>query len=142
MHGKGGKLNIHQDYSIHPKIPYERKLNIIIHLSQNWKPEWGGGIEFWSHNEETNKPKEMVKKYDLKFNRAVIFDTTQHSWHGLPEPLKCPEDHFRKTLAIYYVQSPSETVCDRFRALFVPTKEQENDASVLDLIEKRKSIKR
>jgi hypothetical protein len=33
MHGAGGNLNPHLDYSIHPKSGLMRKLNIIIYLS-------------------------------------------------------------------------------------------------------------
>jgi len=139
MHGNKGKLNIHQDYSLHPKIPFERKLNIIIYLSKDWNPEWGGGLEFWSHDAEKNKAKEMVKKIDVKFNRAVIFDTTQNSWHGLPGTINCPDDVYRKSLAVYYVQKPNEgTMQNRSKAWYMPTEEQQNDQSVLDFIELRK----
>lgn len=142
MHGKGGKLNIHKDYSTHPKIPYQRKLNIIIHLSRNWNVNWGGAFQMWSHNDQTNKPMNLVKKIPVQFNRAVIFDTTQNSWHGLPDPITCPDSEFRKTLAIYYLTKLNKDTDPRYRALFVPTKEQENDPEVLELIEKRKSIQR
>lgn len=139
MHGNKGKLNIHQDYSIHPKLPFERKLNIIIYLSKDWNPEWGGGLQFWSHDEENNKPKEMVKKIDVKFNRAVIFDTTQNSWHGLPENINCPDNEYRKSLAVYYLQEPNEnTIQMRSKAWYAPYKEQESDPSILEFIEKRK----
>ena len=139
MHGNKGKLNIHQDYSLHPKIPFERKLNIIIYLSKDWNPEWGGGLEFWSHDADKNKAKEMVKRIDVKFNRAVIFDTTQNSWHGLPGAINCPDNVYRKSLAVYYVQKPNEdTIQNRSKAWYMPTEEQKNDQSVLDFIEVRK----
>ena len=48
MHGKGGKLNVHLDYSIHPKLKLQRKLNLIVYLAENWNPEWKGQLEFWS----------------------------------------------------------------------------------------------
>lgn len=142
IHGQGGKLNIHQDYSMHPKMSYQRKLNIIIYLSKNWNPEWGGGLEFWSNDPETNQPKEMVKQYDAIFNRAIIFDTTQNSWHGFPAKLTCPEDQYRKSLAVYYIQKPDATALDRHRALYAPTQEQKDDPAILELIEKRKEITR
>jgi hypothetical protein len=142
MHGAGGKLNMHKDYSTHPKIPYERKYNIIIHLSKDWNPLWGGALQMWSHDAERDRPKHLVKKVDIKFNRAVIFDTTQNSWHGLPDPLRCPPDVFRRSLAIYYVTKLKEGVDPRYRALFAPTKEQENDKEVLELIEKRTQVQR
>ena len=32
IHGDGGKLNPHLDYSIHPKLGLQRKLNLILYL--------------------------------------------------------------------------------------------------------------
>ena len=123
-------------------MPYQRKLNIIIYLSKEWNPSWGGGLQLWSHDEETNKPKDRVKYVEVKYNRAVIFDTTQNSWHGLPEPLSCPEGVFRKSLALYYVTPANNAVDPRYRALFAPTKDQESDPTVLDLIQKRCYVQR
>ena len=39
VHTRGGKLNIHKDYSIHPKLGMERRINIIIYLSPDWNEE-------------------------------------------------------------------------------------------------------
>lgn len=138
IHGRGGKLNVHKDYSIHPKINMQRKLNIIIYLSKNWKREWGGGLELWSNDKETNQPKQKIKTVDIAFNRAVIFDTTQNSWHGLPEGINCPEGVYRKSLAMYYVQTPEVGAEDRHKALYAPHQEQKGDPEVLKFIEKRK----
>lgn len=137
LHGKGGKLNIHKDYSMHPKIPLQRSHNIIIHLSKDWNQNWGGALELWTHNKESNSPDKCVKQVPLKYNRAIIFNTNQNSWHGLPEPLQCPENVFRKTMAVYYVKQPEENAESRYRALFAPTKEQENNLEVLNLIKQR-----
>lgn len=137
MHGNQGKLNIHMDYSIHPKLKLQRKLNIIIYMTKDWDPAWGGGLELWSHNPETNRPLECVTRVENKFNRAVIFDTTQNSWHGLPGAIDCPDGVVRRSFAAYYLVDPPTGTDPRSRALFAPTKEQENDKDVLDLIEKR-----
>ena len=50
MSSRGGKLNIHKDYSIHPRVdpPKQRKLNLIVYLTEDWNPEWGGALELWS----------------------------------------------------------------------------------------------
>lgn len=136
IHGNGGKLNVHLDYSIHPKLRLERKLNLIYYLSEDWDPEWGGNLELWSGDEHTAK--EKVKVVDCVFNRAVLFDTTQNSWHGFPDPIKCPKNKYRKSIAMYYLIEPSESARpNRKRALYSPSKEQENDPKVLDLIEQR-----
>lgn len=137
IHGRGGKLNVHLDYSIHPKLKLQRKLNLIIYLTENWDSSWGGGLELWSHNLEANKPDKRVVTIDNIFNRAVLFDTTQNSWHGFPEPLSCPEHTYRRSLAVYYLTDPPENVDPRLRALYAPTKEQENNSEILNLIEER-----
>jgi hypothetical protein len=35
------------------------------------------------------------------FNRCAIFTTTDYSYHGHPEPLACPPDSARRSLALY-----------------------------------------
>ena len=140
IHGTGGKLNIHLDYSIHPKLKLQRKLNLIIYLEEDWNPKWGGNLEFWSHDKEKNKPDKRYVKVDNVFNRAILFDTTQNSWHGFPDPLTCPEGKYRKSLAVYYLTVPPEGTDPRPRALYAPTKEQENNPEILKLIRKRATL--
>ena len=69
MHPRGGKLNMHKDYSIHPKLGLERRVNIIIYMTPDWDESWGGGLQLWSHDEERNLPKELVKQVYNKFNQ-------------------------------------------------------------------------
>jgi Rps23 Pro-64 3,4-dihydroxylase Tpa1-like proline 4-hydroxylase len=140
IHKRGGKLNIHQDYSIHPKLGLERKVNLILYLSRDWNSQWGGGLELWSHDHENNKPKQCEQLIACKFNRAVIFRTDQFSWHGLPQPISCPEGVFRKSLALYYLSIPSSGANPRKRALFAPTLEQEGDPSIESFIQVRQSF--
>jgi hypothetical protein len=135
LHGSGGKLNIHKDYSSHPKLNFQRKLNIIIYLSEIWQKDWNGHLELWSDHD--GQPKECKKIIEIKFNRAVIFDTTQNSWHGLPETINCPKDTYRKSLAVYYLCEKTEKTDTRSRALFAPYKEQSRDEDILKLIKER-----
>lgn len=141
IHRAGGKLNTHLDYSIHPKMNHQRKINIIMYMNPNWQESWGGTLGLWRSSEDGTKPTDLVKSVWPKFNRAIIFDTTQQSWHGLPEPVACPETEYRKSLAIYYLTDAPAAVDPRGKALFAPTKEQENDKDVLDLIRKRADVK-
>lgn len=136
-HGNGGKLNIHLDYNIHPKLKLQRKLNIIIYMTKNWKKEYGGELQLWSGTNK--KPLACEKKIDIIFNRAILFDTTQNSWHGFPNTIQCPDDISRKSLAVYYLQPPKDDN-KRFRALFVPSIEQQNDKEVIDLCERRSKL--
>ncbi|HYR33606.1 MAG TPA: 2OG-Fe(II) oxygenase [Burkholderiales bacterium] len=137
LHGRGGKLNVHLDYSIHPKLGLERRLNLIVYLTPGWDPAWGGALGLWSHNAGARAPGQMVKSVECVFNRAVIFDTTANSWHGLPDPITCPAGVYRKSIAVYYLTPPREDAAERGKALFAPHGEQKADREVLELIRRR-----
>jgi hypothetical protein len=85
-------------------------------------------------------PSELKKSVAPVFNRAILFDTTQNAWHGLPEPILCPEDITRNSLAVYYLGDPGPKTEDRGKALFAPYKDQIGDPEILKLIEKRVSV--
>ena len=139
-HKAGGKLNVHLDYNIHPKLQLQRHYNLIVYITPDWQPEWGGGLELWTHDEQTGRAKDLYTTVENKFNRAVLFDTTQHSWHGLPKDLNCPPGVTRQSLAVYYVTTPSHDADPRGKALFVPYGEQAKDSEILELIEKRSQV--
>tara|TARA_A100001011_G_scaffold400590_1_gene516598 strand:+ start:943 stop:1722 length:780 start_codon:yes stop_codon:yes gene_type:complete len=140
IHKRGGKLNTHLDYSMHPKLKLQRKINIIIYLNSKWKKTWGGNLGFWG-NKSYRSPGKLYKEIMPKFNRAVIFDTTQNSWHGLPNPINCPDKQYRKSLAVYYLIEPKKSTNKRSKVLFAPNEEQKKDKKVLDLIRKRSNMK-
>ena len=89
MHGQSGRLAVHLDYSIHPKLDLQRKLNLILYLEEDYDPAWGGSLQFWSHDEKKKKPKDKVREVEPIFNRAVLFDTTQNSWISRTNPSTC-----------------------------------------------------
>lgn len=130
----GDKLNVHQDYSIHPKLGLERRVNIIFHIEPMWQEEFGGHLELWSGGEKPVECREVVKS---RFNRMILFVTSPGSWHGFPEPIRGVDSIRRKTLATYYVSGLSDGAVERYRARYAPTKEQESDADVLRLIRER-----
>lgn len=141
IHGEGGNLNPHLDYSIHPKLGLQRKVNIIIYLSSDLRPEHGGQLGLWEQDESANLPSKLIKEIEPKFNRAVIFDTTQNSWHGMSRPLVAPKGVFRKSLAAYYLCAPPAGTDPRAKALFAPRESQKANKDVLDLIEKRSNLR-
>ncbi|NVK42264.1 MAG: 2OG-Fe(II) oxygenase [Oceanospirillaceae bacterium] len=142
IHGNGGKLNPHLDYSIHPKMGLQRKLNLIIYLSKDWVPDWGGHLGFWSHDEETNAPRKLIQETSVKFNRAVLFDTTLNSWHGITRQVNSPNGTTRNSLAIYYLAEPAIGASPRSRALYAPTEDQKDDNEIQDLIKKRADLEK
>lgn len=140
IHGRGGKLNPHLDYVLHPKTGLARKLNVLVYMTPDWREEWGGHLALWKQHESERKPGELTRRIAPLFNRAVIFDTTQQSWHGLPEPIDCPEDVYRRSLAAYYMTTPARVGEDRKKALFAPTEAQADDPAVYDLIRRRAEL--
>ncbi|MEC9376022.1 MAG: 2OG-Fe(II) oxygenase, partial [Pseudomonadota bacterium] len=141
IHRNGGKLNPHLDYSLHPKLKLERKLNIIIYVNSNWDNKWGGHLGLWN-NKSSKQPGKLIKSVEPKFNRAIIFNTAQNSWHGLSSPIECPQNEFRKSLAIYYLCKSNEETNQRGKALFAPTVDQKSDPEVIELIKNRASVEK
>lgn len=93
----GGLLKVHADFNKHPKLDLDRRLNLLIYLNEDWKDEWGGGLQLF--DEDMDKAIQTVYP---RFNTAVLFTTTSYTYHGHPDPLSCPEDRSRKSLAYYY----------------------------------------
>ena len=95
---RGGYLNIHADFTVHPyNKKWHRRVNLLIYLNQTWEESWGGQLELWD-----KKMNHCVKKITPIFNRCVIFNTDYDSFHGHPEPMKCPANIFRQSIALYY----------------------------------------
>jgi Rps23 Pro-64 3,4-dihydroxylase Tpa1-like proline 4-hydroxylase len=94
---RGGKLGVHRDFNFYPRLKLYRRLNIIIFLNKDWDDRWEGHLELWDKD-----LKNRVKKVAPKFNRVVIFETSNISYHGHPVPLNTPDDIARKSLALYY----------------------------------------
>ncbi len=94
---RGGRLGIHADFNIHQKMRLRRRINVLVYLNHDWRPEYGGELELW-----TKDMKAKAVAVAPLFNRCVIFDTDDTSWHGHPDPMTCPEDRTRKSLALYY----------------------------------------
>ena len=51
--------------------------------------------------------KKIIKKISPIFNRLVVFDTNDYSFHGIPEPLNFPLDESRKSIILYYYTKES-----------------------------------
>ena len=97
----GQYLDAHIDFNIDERRMLHRRLNLLIYLNKEWEESWGGSIELHSNPRipETNE----IKGFVPLFNRAVIFETNEYSWHGFPV-IRLPQDkkHLsRKSFSIY-----------------------------------------
>ena len=138
IHSNGGNLNPHLDYSIHPKLKLQRKINLIVYLSEHMTDQMGGEFGMWSHNNQG--PADLIESVPPLFNRAVIFDTTQNSWHGMVSQVSCPPNIYRKSIAVYYLCDVSVNAKSHQRALFAPREEQKGSRKVKELIKKRNDL--
>jgi hypothetical protein len=114
---RGGKLGIHADFSRHDQFPLDRRLNVLIYLSREWKQEYGGQLELWAKDMSR-----CVHRVLPIYNRTVIFNITDWAFHGHPEPLTCPEGVTRRSIALYYFTNgrpPGETKPGKRSTLFM-----------------------
>jgi hypothetical protein len=94
----GGFLNIHADFTVHPRHRnWQRQVNVLLYLNEEWPSGYGGDLELWST--DMKRCERVVAPIG---NRVVIFRTSADSFHGHPEPLRCPEGTSRRSLALYY----------------------------------------
>ena len=58
--------------------------------------------------------RECKQKILPSFNKLVIFSTTDFSNHGHPDPIDCPSNISRKSIALYYFSEgrPKEEIFD------------------------------
>lgn len=94
---RGGMLDVHVDGNYHDATGLNRRVNAILFLNPVWEAKWGG--EFGIYDKKGKNLENIILPI---LNRLVIFDTHDKSFHGTPEPIKCPEDVDRKSLILYY----------------------------------------
>jgi len=99
----GGYLGIHADFNIHRGMNVLRRVNLLIYLNEDWPAEFGGDLELWSRD-----MKQRRQSVPPAMARAVVFNTDLDSFHGVPDPLTCPRDRSRRSIALYYYTSPEE----------------------------------
>ncbi len=79
-----------------------RRLNLLIYLEKDWKEEYGGGLEMW--NADMSQCEKIVMP---ALNRAVIFETSEISYHGYAK-ISLPEGVTRKSFFAYYYTKERE----------------------------------
>jgi hypothetical protein len=98
----GQALDNHIDFNLHPGTGWHRRLNLIVYLTPEWRADWGGALEL--HRDPHDPDADEVVEVVPAFNRCVIFETTEHSWHGFPR-ITLPDDRkalSRKSIALYF----------------------------------------
>jgi hypothetical protein len=128
MYGGGTHENLHgQDLDPHVDFNYDeaqqlhRRLNVIVYLNQGWQPEWGGAIEI--HSNPRDPAANQIRAFDPIFNRCVMFETNEISWHGFPKIDLPPERRglSRKSISIYlYTRTrPAEEIAPMHGTFYI-----------------------
>ena len=109
----GQELDPHVDFNFHPRSNLHRRVNLLLFLNTEWDPDWGGLLEL--HRDPRLAPEENAVKAVVPIeNRCVLFETTEHSWHGFRHIQLPPEKRHlsRRSIAIYFYtreRPPEET---------------------------------
>jgi Rps23 Pro-64 3,4-dihydroxylase Tpa1-like proline 4-hydroxylase len=116
----GQDLDPHVDFNRHPVENWHRRLNLIVYLNHEWEDAWGGSLELHS---DARSPDNRVKLITPLFNRCVIFETTEWSWHGFSRiaPPADRQDATRRSIALYFYTTdrPHEERADTHSTIYV-----------------------
>jgi hypothetical protein len=99
---------MHTDFNMYESPEHgmlDRRVNLLLYLNENWEEQFNGHLLLGDFNKN-----EVVQKITPIFNRCVIFNTTQTSVHGHPEPLNIPENISRNSIAVYYYTKTENNV--------------------------------
>jgi hypothetical protein len=117
----GQGLDQHVDFNFHPGTNWHRRLNLIVYLNPEWELDWGGNLQLQADpwNGDTRGP-----TIAPLFNRAVVFETTERSWHGFSS-IHLPAERkglSRKSFAIYLYtkERPSAETAPSHATVYVP----------------------
>lgn len=116
----GQDLDPHVDFNLHPITGWHRRLNLIVYLNPEWDDAWGGSLELHS---DPRRPDNQITLVTPLMNRAVIFETTEWSWHGFSRiaPPAARGELSRRSIALYFYTTdrPADERADPHSTVYV-----------------------
>jgi Rps23 Pro-64 3,4-dihydroxylase Tpa1-like proline 4-hydroxylase len=99
----GGQLDVHVDFNFNEHKKWHRRCNLLLYLNRDWDQEWGGQLELWGP-----QAKYCHRMIEPSFNRMVIFETSDVSFHGVrPIDPKAPVPRLSFAAYYYTTEAPS-----------------------------------
>ena len=122
---RGGYLKMHTDFNFSKRLDLHRRINVLYYLNSDYKEEFGG--ELLLSLSPAKEEISSMKAIEPVFNRLVIFNTNDKTFHGHPLPHSFPQGVARTSLAVYYY-STKKPLSERNRLTtettkYVPTKD-------------------
>lgn len=116
----GMSLDPHVDFNFHPSERWHRRLNLIVYLNPEWEPQWGGCFELFRDPHASPQPDVTIPP---AFNRCVLFETSERSWHGF-DMIQLPPERAgltRRSIALYFYTKdrPVEEIAERHTTYYV-----------------------
>ena len=116
----GQDLDPHVDFNRHPVERWHRRLNLIVYLNREWGDAWGGSLELHT---DPRAADDRITTITPLYNRAVIFETIEWSWHGFSR-IALPADKTslsRKSIALYFytIDRPQDELADTHSTIYV-----------------------
>ncbi|MET0231080.1 MAG: 2OG-Fe(II) oxygenase [Rhodanobacteraceae bacterium] len=131
----GQDLDPHVDFNRHPIESWHRRLNLIVYFNREWDDAWGGSLELHS---DPRSPDDRTTLVTPLYNRCVIFETTETSWHGFTRIGRAPgmPPLSRKSIALYFYtkERPAADLAEEHSTIYVdrPLPERYHAGMTLD----------
>lgn len=93
----GGFTKIHRDFEVHPVTGLFHRVNLLVYLNRDWPDAYGGSLELWPSDMSA-----IGRRVFPRFNTMIMWETHGGTLHGLPDPVTCPPNRMRLSVASYY----------------------------------------
>lgn len=125
--GPGGRLDVHVDFNFIEDRKLHRRLNLLLYLNSSWEDNYGGQLQLWDKN-----VKSCEAVINPVFNRCVIFETNEISFHGVV-PVSSEAPFPRKSFATYYYtrEAPAHWTGQRHGTIFKARPDEKLKRAVL-----------
>jgi len=109
----GDSLKLHTDFNWNEQLGLNRALSVILYVSPEWDPAWGGSLEFLDFDRKT-----VLHRIESKPNRLLMWNYDERLVHGHPNPISCPPDAVRDGLRLFYFTSNATPLSKPHRSLY------------------------